>query len=63
MALGNEINGIIISNDASANTIGGTASGQGKHNCLQRGGRRQRAVGNGRLDPLEQHLLERAPGH
>ena len=38
-ALGNEINGIILSNDASNNTIGGTGDRPGKHDRLQRGGR------------------------
>ena len=62
-ALGNEINGIILSNNASDNTIGGTGSGPGEYDRVQRGGGSAGPVGNRRFDPLEQHLLERPSGH
>ena len=63
LPLGNEINGIIFSNSASDNTVGGTASRSGQHDCLQRRGRGERAVGDGRLDPVELDLLQRPPGN
>ena len=60
--LGNEINGVILSNNASNNTIGGTGGGQGNVIAYNVQAGVLVAVGNGRLDPVEQHRLQRTAG-
>ena len=63
LPLGNEVDGIIFSTSASNNTVGGHGGGQGNTIAFNVGGRRPRPVGDRRLDPVEQHLFQRAAGH
>ena len=55
-ALGNEVNGVIVSTNASNNTIGGITADLRQHHRLQRAGRSLGRVGHGRQHPLQQHL-------
>ena len=63
LPLGNEIDGIIFSDQRVEQHRRRDGRRPGQHDCLQRGGRRPCRVRDGRLDPLEQHLFQRRAGH